>query len=114
MEKNAFAIFRYNLPAVAAAALLLGPLLAGSVVGPVTGGLAGAAAGASFVCLAVPGTMLARRYAWPLPAGLLAPVGLLVVLIAGCNSVVKTLARGGVWWRDDFYRLDELREGMVR
>ena len=114
IEKNAFAIARYNLPAVAGLGLVLSVPLAGSVVGPIWGGVAGAAAGASFLCLTVPGIMLARRYEWPILAGLLAPIGLLVVLAAGANSVVKTLSRGGVRWRDDFYRLKELRKGMVR
>ena len=63
---------------------------------------------------AVPGTMLARRYDWPLLAGLLAPVGLQVVLLAGCNSVLTTIVRGGVRWRDDFHRLADLRRGMVQ
>ncbi len=72
------------------------------------------AAGLSYLALAVPGTMLARRYGWPVLAGLLAPVGLQVVLLAGCNSVLRTLVRGGVRWRDDFHRLADLRQGMVR
>jgi hypothetical protein len=114
IEKNAFAIARYNLPAVAGLALVLGVPLAGSVVGPIRGGVVGVAAGVSFLSLAVPGVMLARRHGWPAAAGLLTPIGLLVVLVALANSTVRTVARGGVRWRDDFYRLDELRRGMVR
>ncbi|MHC4219101.1 MAG: glycosyltransferase family 2 protein [Planctomycetota bacterium] len=114
MEKNAFAIARYNLLAVTGLVVGLAVPLAGSIAGPIRGGLVGAAAGVSFWCLALPGVLFARRLGWPTAAGLLAPIGLLVALVAMANSTVRTLARGGVRWRDDFYRLDELRRGMVR
>jgi len=59
-------------------------------------------------------SLLARRYEWPLLAGLLAPLGILMVAVGGANSVIKTIARGGVCWRGDFYRLADLRKHMVR
>ncbi|MCZ6530539.1 MAG: glycosyltransferase [Chloroflexi bacterium] len=114
IEKNAFAMLRYSVPFVATLAIVLGALLTGAAAGPFAGNLAGIAAGASFLSLAVPGSLLARRYDWPAHAGVLAPVGLLVILFAGGNSVIKTLARGGVRWRGDFHRLADLRKGMVR
>ena len=114
IEKNGFAMLRYHTLVGAAIALVVSLLLAGAVIGPITGTVPGVIAGLSFLCLAVPGSMLARRYDWPIVAGLLAPIGLLVVFAAGANSVVRTLLQGGIRWRDDFYRLDELRKGMVR
>ncbi len=114
LEKNAFAIIRYSVPTASLIGLILAALLAGAVAGPVVGGPGPVAAGMSYLALALPGTMLARRYAWPVLAGFLAPVGLLVVFLAGSNSVLTTLVRGGVRWRDDFHRLADLRRGMVR
>ena len=46
-------------------------------------------------------------------SGLLAPAGIVIVAVAGANSVLKTLARGGVRWRGDFHRLADLRKHMV-
>ena len=114
IEKNGFAILRYNTLLVSAMVPLLGVLLSAAVVGPVTGTIPGVLAGIAFLSLALPGGLLARKYEWSALAGLLAPIGLLVVLAAGLNSVVTTLLQRGVRWRDDFYPLDELREGMVR
>ena len=114
VQKNAFAILRYSVPIAALIGLILTAMLAGAVAGPVVGGPGPVAAGMSYLALAIPGTMLARRYGWPVLAGMLAPVDLQVVLFAGCNSVLTTLVRGGVRWRDDFHRLAELRRAMVR
>jgi hypothetical protein len=114
IEKNGFAIIRYDTLVAVAITLIWGSLLASVVAGPITGGMAGWAATVSFLCLTVPGVMLARRYAWPAPAGILAPLGLLVVAVAAANSVVKTLGRRGVRWRGDFYALDALRRGRAR
>ncbi len=114
IEKNAFSLIRYNLWFAAAFAVGLPLLFAGAVAGPIVGGVSGLAAGVSLVCMAIPGSMLARRYEWPLLAGLLAPLGILMVAVGGANSVIKTIARGGVCWRGDFYRLADLRKHMVR
>lgn len=114
VEKNAFAVLRYSLWASATLTLVLGTLLAGAVAGPIVGGAGGVAAGLSFLCMMVPASMLARRYHWPILAGLIAPVGIVIVAIGGANSIIKTLARGGVRWRGDFQPLAELRKHMVR
>ncbi len=114
VEKNAFAILRYNLWAAATVGLVMASLLAGAVAGPIFGGVSGFAAGASLLCMAIPAALLARRYEWTLLSGLLAPAGIVIVAVAGANSVLKTLARGGVRWRGDFHRLADLRRHMVR
>ena len=41
------------------------------------------------------------------------PFAALVVLYINMRSVVVTLGRGGVVWRDTFYPLEELRKGLV-
>ncbi len=114
IEKNAFSLIRYNLWIAAAFAVGLPSLLTGAVAGPIVGGVSGFAAGASFLCMGLPASMLARRYQWPLLAGLLAPAGIVIVAVGGASSVLKTLARGGVRWRGDFHRLADLRKHMVR
>lgn len=114
IEKNAFSLIRYNLWFAAAFAVGLPLLLSGAVSGPIVGGVSGFAAGASLACMVIPASMLARRYEWPILAGLLAPVGIVIVAVGGANSVFKTLARGGVRWRGDFHRLADLRKHMLR
>ncbi len=112
VEKNAFDILRYNVWAAATVGLVMASLLAGAVAGPIFGGVSGFAAGASLLCMAIPAALLARRYEWTLLSGLLAPAGIVIVAVAGANSVLKTLARGGVRWRGDFHRLADLRRHM--
>ena len=114
IEKNAFAMVRYNTLLAVAIAVILSALLAGTFMGPIVGGFPGLLAGLGFLSMTLPASMLARRYEWPVVAGLLAPLGLFVVLAAAANSVVRILRHGGVRWRSDFYRLDELRAGMIR
>lgn len=114
IEKNAFAIIRYRTWIACLLTVILAAMVIGAVAGPFTGTKIGMAAGLSFLALGVPGVTLARRFHWPVSAGLLAAPGLIVVLTASANSVVKTLRRSGVQWRDRFYPLDELRRGMVR
>jgi glycosyltransferase involved in cell wall biosynthesis len=41
------------------------------------------------------------------------PLGALVVCYIILRSMIVTLGRGGVVWRDTFYSLDELKRGMV-
>lgn len=62
----------------------------------------------------IPGTHAARRFGWQQSIALFAPAGWFVFSAAGVNSMWKTLRNGGVSWRDHFYPLDELREGVVR
>ena len=114
LEKNAFAMIRYNIGIACLSAIITAAMVLGAVAGPFTGTFTGLAASAGFLGLIVPGIMFARRFNWPVSAGLLAPLGFIVMLTAGANSIVKTLWSGGVRWHDRFYPLDELRQGMVR
>jgi len=114
IEKNAFAIIRYSIWIACLLAVISGAMLFGAFAGPFTGTFLGLSASLAFLALSVPGIMFARRFNWPVSAGLLAPLGFIIVLIGGANSIVKTLWRGGVQWRDRFYSLDELRKGMAQ
>lgn len=52
-------------------------------------------------------------YAAFLPA-LLHPLSVLLLIAAAWNSALRTLAQGGVFWRETFYPLAALRLGIVR
>jgi hypothetical protein len=43
-------------------------------------------------------------------AGLLAPIGAIFLIASMVRSMVLTLWRGGIRWRDTFHPLGELRE----
>ena len=47
-------------------------------------------------------------------AGIACLLALAAGSVAGGNSILKTLARGGVRWRGDFHRLADLRKHMSR
>ena len=128
LEKNLFTGFDYSvleLVGFTALALVLvfGPLAAG-VLGTVLGVRTGqpaltAAAWLPFALQAFfvgSGSRLqAQRYGGSaLRLSLLYPAAVLLLLGAAWNSALRTIARGGVRWRDTFYPLAELRAGRVR
>lgn len=45
--------------------------------------------------------------------GLTYPLGLILFGYAVANSTFRTLRQGGVYWRDTFYPLEDLRKGLV-
>ena len=49
-----------------------------------------------------------------LTAAALTPLIYPVLFYAILNSAWVTLRQGGIWWRDTFYALDDLRRGAVR
>ena len=61
-----------------------------------------------------PALLQTRVYHWPPHVALLAPIGNLVLVAAAMNSTFKTLRQGGIYWRETFYSLAELRQGRVR
>jgi glycosyltransferase involved in cell wall biosynthesis len=112
LEKNMFAMLRYQAAlaltlALAAIALLaftmMSPLLASIGWWPLIAYLAGA----------LPAWLLARRLHWKPLAALLMPLMRITLPIALLYSTVATLRHGGVHWRGTFYPLVLLRKGMV-
>jgi GT2 family glycosyltransferase len=121
LEKNLFAGLDYSVAAVVARTgiglvAFLGPLLVG---------LAGGRALGPAVCwapvvvqagvLASQAVLSARRLSTP-PVALMAfyPFALGLLFYAAWNSMLATLRRGGVVWRDTFYPLADLRRARVR
>jgi hypothetical protein len=113
MEKNAFSRMRFSLPA-AGLVLTLSVLCLATPLGPFVAGVPGVAAAAMWLGYSVPAMMLARRCGWPLAAGLVTPIVLPVTMLTVINSIAVTLRQRGVRWRDRFYSLETLRNGMVR
>jgi hypothetical protein len=119
LEKNLFAGTGFSVPAVAGLSLHL------VATGPLPWALAAWSLAESRPILSLPllvlltlsglgWAILGRRQGARFGAVLLAPAGALVVLVAAWNSTIRTLARGGVRWRDTFYPLATLRAGRVR
>ena len=111
LEKNAFAVAHFAIGE--GLILIFGSLAAGwgSTLGLVAGSAVGRVAGALGIAIVAANLRHARRAVqapwwaallWPLPATLFA--------IAVANSMARTLARGGVVWRDSFYQLASLRQ----
>lgn len=115
VEKNAFAIVRYNvvlgLLAVTSQLLLSAmPLVGLFLPGAVTKGMAIAAwigVGLAYRAAAWNG-----RYRWL--QALLMPLGGLLFAYAILRSIVLAIARGGIYWRGTFYPLEALKRGTAR
>ena len=118
LEKNTFAVVGYRVWLVGlvfiAFATLWGAAIAGPIVAVATGSWFGVAPAVGFALNAIPGALMARRLGFEPIAGALAPVSTPIFLIAGLRSMILTLARGGVRWRDTFYPLADLRAGRYR
>ena len=47
---------------------------------------------------------------WALAALPVYPLGCLLYIAVLWNSAIKALKNGGIWWRETFYPLNELRK----
>jgi hypothetical protein len=115
VEKNAFAVLRYNvaLGLIAVTSQLLisaTPLVGLFLPGAVTKGMAIAAW--IGVGLAYRAAFWNGRYRWL--QALLMPLGGLLFAYAILRSIVLAVARGGIYWRGTFYSLEALRRGTAR
>jgi len=109
LEKNFFALFRYNIPltmlaafGVAAQAVL--PIAALALPGPTR--IAGI-----LICVGIAGVYIAQRRVTRVPSAyaLAYPLACALFLFAMLRSMVLTLLRGGVIWRGTLYSLKDLR-----
>jgi hypothetical protein len=114
VTKNMFAAMGFSIARTFASIFLLFlisilPFLAlGFAHGP-----ARVAAGISaFIAVVIHGQLTRETGASPL-YGLAHPLGALIFAYMIVRSMVLTLWRGGIIWRDTFYPLKELRKGSV-
>ncbi len=114
LEKNFFALCRYNpwmllFGVLGTAILTLGPVI--GLFGPPEVSIP-----CAFSMLVLALTYLAQSRRTRIPAAyvLLFPLGSLLILYAMLRSAALTLARGGVSWRGTFYPLAELRQHAGR
>ena len=114
MEKNAFAVVQYSVIRALGGAVAVGLMLILAFGVPLWRGdwTIGLAAGVyvflviwQFLCLRHLGTRLIHVLGMP--------VGLVLALWIGINSMLKTIGRGGIEWRGTTYPLDELRRLQV-
>lgn len=114
LEKNHFALLRYNFWLWGASTAALTALGAAPIAGVVRGGAAGWFV---FVCAALlvwPGAVASRRLGWGVVPGLLAHTAIPVMLWAAAHSAYRTTAGRGVRWRKTFYPIADLRRGLVK
>jgi len=112
LEKNHFAAVRFKVwVALAIVGLFAGGWIA-AVIGPFTGSPLGIAAGVALLSTTIPVGIFGFRWSLGGPAALLFPIVVPVMGISVLNSMLTTLRQGGVRWRDTFYPLQQLREGL--
>jgi hypothetical protein len=113
-EKNYFAAIGFRAPVAVAAALFIVLLFGMPLAGLASGTWLGLACGLSPFLLSIPAASGARRVGWSPAVGLLVPFVYPMPMFAMVRSMVLTLRRGGVRWRDTFYPIAQLRDGAVR
>jgi cellulose synthase/poly-beta-1,6-N-acetylglucosamine synthase-like glycosyltransferase len=114
MEKNYFAALDFRLGIALAASVAGVLLLCGALIGPCTVTLVGLVAGLAPFSFILPAEIFARQLGWSWRAAALTPFILPVLLYAMVNSIIVTLRKRGIWWRETFYELETLRKGSVR
>jgi hypothetical protein len=113
-EKNYFAAVDFRTPVAVAGAIFFALLFATPLAGLVSGTWLGLACGLSPFLLSIPAAHGAPRVGWSPAVGLLVPFFYPLPMFAMVRSMVLTLRRGGVRWRDTFYPLVQLRDGAFR
>ena len=74
----------------------------------------GLAVPVAWCSMALPAGVCARRVGWGMGAALMTPFVFPLLLYAMWNSAVVTLRQKGIWWRNSFYSLEQLRANGVR
>jgi hypothetical protein len=114
MEKNWFAATNFNSLAAVALILAFAVVTFGPTTAPWWAPLYGRWALAGLLSCIVPGWVQCRRSNWPGYTALFAPLGYVIFALTGVYSTFQALRHGGIKWRDTFYPLAELREGLVK
>jgi cellulose synthase/poly-beta-1,6-N-acetylglucosamine synthase-like glycosyltransferase len=114
MEKNWFAAVNFNSFQAAALIIAFAAVTLGPATAPWWAPAYGRWALGGLLSCIVPGVVQCRRSHWPARAALFAPLGYVIFALTGLYSTVQALRRGGIKWRDTFYPLAELRQGLVR
>jgi cellulose synthase/poly-beta-1,6-N-acetylglucosamine synthase-like glycosyltransferase len=114
LEKNAFAGVDYKPWMTLGAAVLmilvfLVPFAAPFFTSWPANAMFAAAAGI-FVAFAVRACLQNAQPPW---LGLLFPIGIIAFMLIQLRTMVLNLAQGGIYWRDTFYSLEELRRNRV-
>jgi len=112
VEKNMFAMLRYQTAVALALTVATTSLLALSLLAPLIAPI-GWLTLLAYLAGTLPALLLARRLHWQLSAAPLMPLLRFTLPAALLHSTLATLRRGGVQWRGTFYGLDSLRAGMV-
>ena len=113
-EKNWFAAMNYRFWTAIAGILFVMASIVYPLFAPFFAGAWGWFALASLATLSISGYQLAKQFGWQTYIAPFTPFGWLVFAAAGIHSIWKTLSKGGIHWRDSFYPLNELRDGVVR
>ena len=114
VEKNAFPAARYNVLLGATAPWLVLATGWAPVFGLfLPGAIPKTAALAAWAGVFISYSEVARSAKIRLWQAVLMPVGITLFIYAFLRSMVITLARGGVRWRDTFYPIEELRRRRV-
>lgn len=114
LEKNTFAGVDYRAhitigACLAMVAVFIVPFVAPFFVAAPANGLFACAA-AIYVALAIRSCLQNSQPAW---LGLLFPVSMLVFMLIQLRTMWLNLRQGGIYWRETFYPLGELRKNIV-
>jgi hypothetical protein len=114
MEKNYFAALDYRTGAVIGGGIIAALITVLTIAGPFTGTWAGVAAPFAWFSMALPAAVCAHRLGWGIGGALMTPFVFPLLFYAMLRSAKVTLRQGGIWWRETFYSLEQLRAGGVR
>ena len=114
MEKNLFAIVDYRASLAIGLVVSMWSFWGIAFLGLISGTLPGLFAFGAMLLLAIPSFVVGRRLGFPSTSALVAPFIFPLAHYALLRSMILTLRRSGVRWRDTFYPLALLRGGNLR
>ena len=114
MEKNFFAIVDYRATLVIGLVVSMWSFWGIAFLGLISCTLPGLIAFCAMLLLAIPSFVVGRRLGFSSASALVTPFIFPLAHYALLRSMVLTLRRGGVRWRDTFYPLALLRRGNLK